>query len=189
MSAQVQLADEFGAVDNAGPPRGGAPAICSDPGIIADDDGVAENGYSGNAAIVAEATFVQQFSAADFPQGSIDTVCIGWVSLGPSAVNFDIVVYDDDGPGGVPGTELSSVFASASGIPTGLPETVFAYDVSLEGISLPASGNFYLGVRFIPSDPNVFIGADETGATNAGAGQLFFDTGDPMNDDWQAINA
>ncbi|MGB0514513.1 MAG: hypothetical protein ACPGJE_06710, partial [Wenzhouxiangellaceae bacterium] len=171
--AQAQLADEVGSTNNPGQPRGGAPAICSDPGMIAVDDDAAENGYSGNAAIVAEATFVQQFDAADFPLRSIDTVCLGWVSLGPTSVNFEIVVFDDDGPGGVPGTELAAVPNSATGLPTGLPETVFSYNVFGDGIVLPTSGNFYLGVRFVPSDPNVFIAADETGATNAGAGQLF----------------
>jgi len=188
-SAQAQLAAEIGVTNNPGAPRGGAPAICSDPAIIAIDDGVAENGYSGNAASVAEATFVQRFDAADFPGGSIDTVCIGWVSLGPSAINFEIVVFDDDGAAGAPGTELGSIAESASGIPTGLPETVFAFDLSAAGIALPATGNFYLGVRFTPLNPNFFIAADETGATNAGAGQLFFDTGDPGTDAWQAINA
>ena len=188
ISAQAQLADEIGAISNAEGPRGGTPTVCSDPSIISVDDGVAENGYSGNAAVVSEATIVQLFNAADFPQGSIDTVCLGWVSLGPSSINFEIVVFDDDGAGGVPGTELGAVAASATGIPTGLPETVLSYDVSGAGIGVPASGNFYIGVRFVPSDPNFFIAADETGATNVGAGQLFFDTGDPMNDDWQAIN-
>jgi len=188
VSAQAQLGDEIGAVSNADGPSGGTPPVCSDPAIISLDDGAAENGYSGNAAVVSEATIVQLFNAADFPQGAIDTVCLGWVSLGPSSVNFEIVVFDDDGAGGVPGTELGAVAESAAGIPTGLPETIFSYDVTGAGISVPASGNFYIGVRFVPSDPNVFIAADETGATNVGAGQLFFDTGDPMTDDWQAIN-
>jgi len=187
VSAQAQLADEIGSISNA-TQRGGAPAVCSDPGIISVDDGTAENGYGGNPAAVTEATFVQQFSAADFPQGSIDTVCLGWVSLGPSSINFEIVVFDDDGPGGVPGTELGAIPGSAAGLPTGLPETIFDFNVLGAGITLPASGNFFLGVRFVPTDPNFFIASDETGATNAGAGQLFFDTGDPMTDDWQAIN-
>ncbi len=185
---QAQLADEVGAISDAGGARGGLPTVCTDPNIIAIDDGAAENGYSGNAAVVSEAIVVQRFSAVDFPDGAMDTVCIGLVSLGPTSLNFEIVVFDDDGPSGVPGTELGAVPASASGVPTGLPETVFSYDISAAGITLPATGNFYLGMRWTPSDPNIFIAADETGATNAGAGQLFFDTGDPMTDDWQAIN-
>jgi len=185
--SHAQLAAELGASGPGDGPRGAGPAICTDPDMVAIDDGAAENGYSGNAAVANEATLVQVFDTADFPQGSIDTICLGWVSQGPSSLNFEIVVYDDDGPGGNPGTELSATPHSVSGLSTGLPETTAAYDMTSAAITLPASGNFYLGVRFVPSDPNVFIAADETGATNAGAGQVLFDTGDP-GDDWQAIN-
>lgn len=189
ISAQAQFSEEVGSATNAAEPRGGAPAICSDPDIIALDDGAAENAYSGNPASVMEVTIVQLFDSADFPAGLIDAACIGWVSLGPGSVNFEIVVFDDDGAGGAPGTELSAVPASASGLPgSGLPETVFDYDLSASGITLPASGNFYLGARWVPTDPNVFVGADETGATNAGAGHIFFDLGDP-GDDWATISS
>lgn len=186
--AQAQLAEEVGSINNAGEPRGGMPTVCADPAIIAVDDGAAENGYSGNAAAVSEVTIVQRFDSADFPAGVIDAVCIGWISQGPDSLNFEIVVFDDDGPGGAPGTELGAVPASATGLPNGLPETVFDYDVSASGITLPASGNFYLGARWVPTSPNVFIAADETDVTNAGAGHALFDTGDP-GDDWEALSS
>jgi hypothetical protein len=184
----AQLADELGASGPGAGARGGGPPICTDPDMVTIDDGAAENGYSANAAVVNEATFVQLFDTVDFPQGTIDTICLGWVSLGPTSANFEIVVYDDDGPGGNPGTELSATPHTISGLPTGLPEITAAYDMTSAAITLPASGNFYLGVRFTPTDPNFFIAADETDATNAGAGQVFYDTGDPMTDDWQAVN-
>jgi hypothetical protein len=131
---------------------------------------------------------VQRFDSADFPAGLIAAACVGWISQGPESVNFEIVAFDDDGPGGAPGTELGAVAASATGLPSGLPATLFDYDLTASGITLPASGNFYLGARWVPSSPNVFIAADETGATNVGAGHAFFDTGDP-GDDWQALNS
>jgi len=184
----AQIAAEFGSVGETGAPTGGLPAVCTDPGIVSNNDGTAENGYSGNPATVAEATIVERFSAASFPNGSISDVCIGWVSLGPASFDFEIVVFDDDGAGGAPGTELGSLMSSTSGVPTGLPETVFAVDFSGAGVTLPNNGDIYVGARVVPAAPNFFVAADETGANNVGAGQIFFDTGDPMNDDWQPIN-
>lgn len=160
--------------------------ICDDPGIVGSDDGTAENGYSGNPTTVAEVRLADRFSTADFPGGTIDTVCVGLLTLGPDSINFEIVVFDDDGAGGAPGTVLGTVPASATGLPNGLPPAFYSYDVSGSAIAVPASGDFYIGVQYAPPSPNVFVGADETGGTNAGAGQVFFDTGDP-GDDWQAL--
>jgi len=182
----AQVGVDYGQFASSGPIVEGT--VCNNPDYVSSDDGTAENGYSGNPAVVTEATVVDRFSAADFPGGAIDSVCVGWVSLGPTSVNFEIVVFDDDGAGGAPGTELGSLSASATGLPTGLPATLAEFNFVGAGVALPGTGDFYLGIRYAPSSPNVFVAADETGATNAGAGQLFFDTGDPMTDDWQAVN-
>jgi hypothetical protein len=186
---QAQTADEFGSIGQQGAPAGGIPAVCSDPAIVSNNDGTAENGYSGNSMVVAEVTLLERFSAASFPNNTISDVCIGWVSLGTPDLNFEIVVFDDDGAGGAPGTELGAVAGNVTGLPMGLPETVIAVDVSGAAITLPAAGDVYVGARYIPPAPNIFVAADETGASNVGAGQLFFDTGDPMTDDWQPINS
>lgn len=163
--------------------------ICDDPGIVGSDDGTAENGYSGNPATVTQVRLVDRFSAADFPGGTIEGVCIGLLTLAGDSLNFEIVVFDDDGTGGAPGTVLGTSPASAAGIPNGLPPALYSYDISASGIAIPDSGDFYIGVQYSPVDhPSVFVAADETGATNAGAGQVFFDTGNP-GDDWQAIPA
>lgn len=183
--AFAQNAAEIGRFANSVTIEG---TTCSIPPYVGSDDGTAENGYSGNAATVTEFTVVDRFSTADFPGLAIDSVCIGFVSLGTPAVDYEIVVFDDDGAGGAPGTLLGAVAASATGIPTGLPETLFQVDFTGAGVTLPTTGDFYLGVRYAPfATGNVFVASDETGATNAGAGFLFFNTGDP-GDAWEPIN-
>lgn len=168
------VATDIGPSENADPIARGA--VCDDPGIITSDDGTAENGYSGNPATVTEVRLVDQFDVADFPAGTIDTICIGWISLaGGATQNFDIVIYDDDGAAGAPGTELASIASTASGIPAGLPGQMYSYDVSGAGITLPAADSFYIGARWMP-DGDIFVASDETGATSAGAGQVWFDT-------------
>ena len=176
---------DFGSVGNNGQTARGD-SVCDSPDIIRNDDGSVENGYSANPDIINLYTIVDRFNVADFPSRTIESICVGWVSLGPTDINFDIVVFDDDGAGGEPGTLLGSIPASATGIPSGLPGAIFDYDVTGASITLPSSGNFYMGVRFVPPG-GIFVSADETDATNAGAGQQFFDSGDP-GDAWEPIN-
>lgn len=167
-------ATDIGTSESVGPIVRGA--VCDDPGIITSDDGTAENGYSGNPDTVTEVRVVDQFDVADFPAGAIDTICVGWISLaGGATLNFDIVIYDDDGAAGAPGTELASIASTAAGIPAGLPGQMYSYDVSGAGITLPAADSFYIGARWAPNG-DIFVASDETGATSAGAGQVWFDT-------------
>ena len=77
----------------------------SAPGIVIHDDGGIENGYSGNPALVTEVRFVDKFTPSSYP-GSYSSVCLDFVILsgGPATYPIDVVVFDDDGPGGAPGT-------------------------------------------------------------------------------------
>lgn len=185
----AQSAADFGSQPSPGPavqPLEGIVSVCDDPAIIRSDDGTAENGYSGNTGTVSEVTLVDRFDRSDFPANLIDTICIGWVSLAPDGVDFDLVVFDDDGVDGAPGTLLASAPASISGLPIGLPATIAPYDFIGQGSVLPASGSFYIGVRYTPVVGGLFVAADESGAVGAAGGYVFFDTAAP-DDVWQAI--
>ena len=72
------------------------------------DDGTAENGYSGNPALISSFEGVSQFTPASYPW-VYDTVCVALVSLGGATLDFEIEVRDDDGTGGEPGTLLGTL--------------------------------------------------------------------------------
>jgi cytoskeletal protein RodZ len=146
----------------------------AEPGIIIQDDGTIENGYSGNpAAGITEVRFVDRFTPSNYP-ASFRAVCVAFLSLGPTSLNFDIVVYAADGPGGAPGTLLGSQAATAvtpvisPPIPPGYQPTWNSYDISAMGLQITA-GSVYIGVRYTPLSPsNVFIAADESAGNPVG---------------------
>lgn len=140
---------------------------CEDePGIIIQDDGVVNNGYSGNPAKVTEARFVDRYTPASYP-AVLESVCIGFVTLdGEPTLDLEIVVYDDSGVDGSPGQELGSLPATVDvetvdvPIPPGQQPAWTAIDLSPLHIEV-SSGSLYVGVRMEPQDPNSFIAADE----------------------------
>lgn len=130
-------------------------------GLIAHDDGSVENGYSGNPGGNSEVMFVDRFDPTAYP-ASVDGVCIAMISTGPDALDFDIVFYDDDGPGDGPGTELGEQHVHADGLPSPQTDPVFfGFDVSSLGLSID-SGSMYIGMRWAPADPGVYIASDES---------------------------
>jgi uncharacterized repeat protein (TIGR01451 family) len=145
------------------------------------DDGSAENGYSGNPALVASFEGVQQFTPAAFP-GTYDTVCVALVSLAGPNLDFEIEVRDDDGAGGTPGTLLGALPVSAAGIPAGLPCAFYQYDITSLMLNIP-SGNVFIGVRWNPMlFPSRFVCSDESPATPLHPGYVNFNLGNG----WQA---
>src|SRR4029453_2401492 len=82
----------------------------SAPGIVIHDDGGIENGYSGAPGLVTEVRFVDKFTPGSYP-ASYSSVCLDFVILsgGPATYPIDVVVYDDDGAGGIPGTLLGQL--------------------------------------------------------------------------------
>lgn len=147
------------------------------------DDGTAENGYSGNPAVVSNFQGAQQFTPAAYP-GTYDTVCLGLVSLGGPTLNFNIEVHDDDGAGGTPGTMLGSVAASAAGIPGGLPCAFYSFDITSMGLNI-TSGSVFIGVQWNPQTfPSRFVCADESVTTPLHPGFANFNTGSG----WQPFN-
>ncbi|MGH2654326.1 MAG: hypothetical protein ACRDHV_08265 [Actinomycetota bacterium] len=147
------------------------------PGGQIYDDGVAENGYSGNPATVSDFEAVHQFTPTAYPM-LYTKVCIAFVSLGGPDLAFAIEVRDDDGPSGTPGTLLGSVPASATGIPGGLPCAFYEFDISGLGVVV-SDGSVFIGPRYDPMTyPSRFVCGDESGTTPLHPGFVNFNLGD-----------
>ncbi len=129
------------------------------------DDGVAENGYSGNPGTVGTFDGVMLFTPELHPAG-YETVCVALVSLGGPTLDFTIVFWDDDGAGGQPGTLLGQTGTlSVDDLPGGLPCRMYEVDVSQLGVVIP-SGSVYMGVRWNPmAFPSRFVCSDESPTT------------------------
>ena len=147
----------------------------TEPGIVIHDDGTIENGYSGNpAGGVTEVRFVDKFTPTSYPK-TYSSVCLDFVTLagGPPVYNVDIVVYDDDGAGGSPGTLLGSLNAQPATthiFAAGQMPIWNSYNISGLGLNI-TSGSVYIGARWMPPAPtNVYMSADQTGAVGFAGG-------------------
>jgi len=149
-----------------------SPCASTTPGVIIHDDGVATNGYAGGVNVLS--TAIDKFTPAYYPI-TLASVCVAFATYDyptspAGAVDYEVVVYDDTGPGGTPGNELGSVSASTTGAAYPQPG-VFrdSVDISSLGISI-ASGSVYVGARWNPDQSpayTVFLDADENGSDGA----------------------
>lgn len=136
---------------------------CSD-GLVY-DDGTFETPLK-PTSVFADLQIVMRLDPGPAP-ARLERVCTCWGKtsiLESSEYEFDVVVYDDDGPGGTPGTLLGRKSVRATGI-TGNPG-FHGFDVSDLGITL-GSGSVYVGVDAVgggPGDP-AFCG-DTDGPAN-----------------------
>ena len=151
----------------SGPPMQGAPgaADCdTEPGIVIHDDGTIENGYSGNPlAGISQVRFVDKFTPMAYP-ASFRSVCLALItqSGGQPSWPVNVVVYDDDGPGGSPGTELGTMAVTAQNSVFPNPTPMWnSYDISSMNLVIN-SGSVYIGARWMTTSPNVFAAADES---------------------------
>jgi hypothetical protein len=138
-----------------------ASAQCSQ-GVVY-DTGSFTAGYSIGSGNPDDATLVMKF---DLPAGTtrLDQVCGCFTrssSADPSSMSFEAVVYNDDGPGGQPGTFLGSVNATASAIPITSPQ-FYSIDFSGSGIVLPDT-SVYVGFRW--PGGNIGLCGDDRAAT------------------------
>lgn len=98
------------------------------------------------------------------------SACVSFLTLGPTAQDFQLIVYDDSGFDGSPGNLIASVPATATGIPDTAMAAFVKVDLSGLGISIP-SGSVYIGAQWNPLDPgDVFLASDVDGEPNAGHG-------------------
>ncbi|MGY6586858.1 MAG: S8 family serine peptidase [Wenzhouxiangella sp.] len=146
-------------------------------GLVINDNGTIQNGYSGNPAVASEVEILERYSVP--VNGTLGTVCISYLTLagGPASLDFEIVVRAADGVDGTPGTLLGAVSATAEGLGQGLPPggipQWFTVDMSAANITVPA-GNVFVGARWEPQSPtNVFLAGDQDSPTT---GIAFFRT-------------
>ncbi len=150
-------------------------------GIVIHDDSTAENGYSGNVTTVSSFIAVDKFTPDAYPT-SFTTACVALISNnGSTSIDYDVVVFDDDGAGGAPGTELGAVTLTGvvnaiGGVPAS-NLTFNAVDISALGVNV-ASGSVYIGVRYNAiAMPGRYVAADQSGTPDVGGGYASYDTG------------
>lgn len=117
-------------------------------GVVYDDGGY-EAAYSIGDGDPGDSTMVMKL---DLPAGttSLDQVCICLAranSGAPSSTNFEVVVFNDNGAGGQPGTFLGAVNATAIGIPIFGNSQFYSVNMTGSGITLP-DPSVYVGVRW-----------------------------------------
>ena len=156
----------------AGTPSG---TVCgpSTPDIVIHDDNQGEDGYGWNASANV-GRMNDKFTPATYPAG-LDTVCTAFITnAGVTSFNVNLVVYDDDGTGGEPGTVLGSKAlvvhpTSLAGLP--VTPSFEAFSVSDLAINI-ASGSVYISVEWDAAvEPGgVFIVADQGPTTPLAGG-------------------
>ncbi len=122
------------------------------------DDGIPENGYGWGTGTA----FVQRFTPLSVPF-QLEEVCTAFSKAGAdSTLSYHVVIYDDDGPGGGPGTLLDSEPSIVGAIPSWL-DTVFG-SVLLDGNNIVVNeGSVYVGVIWDDTvEIGFFVAADES---------------------------
>ena len=125
------------------------------------DDGSVENGYGWGTGSV----FVQRFTPDSYPFVYTD-VCAAFTQAGgDTTLDFDLLLFDDDGPGGGPGTLLAAVPASLDGVPAWL-DHIFA-SVSVQSALVTVDGgSVFIGVGWDQgTEIGFFVAADESVGT------------------------
>ncbi len=132
-------------------------------GGVVYDDGSLGAGY----ALGAQSAAAMRF---DLPAGttSLDQACVCLVrdAGAPASMSFDLIVYDNDGAGGSPGTRLIETPLTIDGIST----TPSFFSFNLTSLSIPvADGSVFVGIRWPASyfGGNIYICGD----TSAGLTQ------------------
>jgi hypothetical protein len=141
----------------------------SAPGIVIHDDGTVENGYGGGPGITV--IYADKFTPATYPS-SYRSVCLAFNRLcaGPTSYPIEIVVFDDDGPGGSPGTKLGAMPVTITNIPI-FPDPTPAwnsFDISSLNIVVN-DGSVYIGARWSSDSlAQVYMSSDENGSGSGG---------------------
>ena len=141
----------------------GEHAITADcNGGVKYDDGSFQDAYqAGSSGLVS---MVMKF---DLPAGTttLDQVCSCFTRLStatPSTMNYEVVIYNDNGAGGAPGTLVAAIPVSASGLQV-IPSVSFANaNVTSSGIVLP-DNTVYVGARWPVG--NIFMCGDRSAGT------------------------
>ncbi|HET9765397.1 MAG TPA: hypothetical protein VFS60_01045 [Thermoanaerobaculia bacterium] len=138
----------------------GKAAQCVGGAIL--DDGTYENGL--RTPFASDTRFVQRFTPASYP-ALVSQVCVCWkTGFDPASMGFSVVLYDDNGISGQPGTLLGSK-SSAVAIPTAFGQQIV--DVACADLNVTvASGSIYLGPQWNASgNADFFVCSDESAST------------------------
>jgi hypothetical protein len=136
------------------------------PGIVIHDDGTVETGYQSGPGILG--IFADKFTPTSYPS-TYTSVCLAFNRLcgDGTSESVEVVVFDDDGPGGSPGTELGAMPVTVDNIPIfPNPTPVWnSFDISSLNIVVN-DGSVYIGARWTPPSlfDRVFLSSDENGS-------------------------
>lgn len=112
------------------------------------DDGTPES-FLGVLSSITSETVVQKFTPRSYPW-FYHEVCVAWsrsIAPGDTSIAYDLVFYDDDGPGGEPGSVLAMIPASVSNVPA---VDDFVFSSTPVGITV-TEGSVYIGFLYDPS--------------------------------------
>jgi len=125
------------------------------------DDGSVENGYGWGTGSV----FVQRFTPDSYPF-VYTNVCAAFTQAGgDTTLDLDFLLFDDDGPGGGPGTLLAAVPASLDAVPAWLDHTFASVPVQ-SAVATVDGGSVFIGVGWDQStEIGFFVAADESVGT------------------------
>ncbi len=139
-----------------------APAGPTCTGGVKVDDGTFESGYF---VIGSSSQIVQRLTPPSHPS-LLTRACLCWISDNPAStlLSYNLMVYDDNGPGGRPGTLLGTRAVTANGI-SSTASTFFGYDCSLLDVGV-SSGSIYVGATWNQiANPDFYLCADESTST------------------------
>jgi hypothetical protein len=163
-AVQAQNLDNFDRAD----PTGSAPSTRSiEGGIdcaggeIHDSGNPPQNALGFNSAVITKGAYVESF--VEGAGQELTTVCVCVTSRDGGSWVLDLVVFDNDGAGGGPGTELFRQSETIPNTPV-WPNTNFA-GITLDS-TLIADSNIYVGLEWdATANPTKFICVDEDAGT------------------------
>ena len=154
------------------------------PGVVIHDDGTVETGYQSAPGVLG--IFVDKFTPASYP-GTYTSVCLAFMRLcgATASERVEVVVFDDDGPGGGPGTELGAMPVTIDNIPIFPDQTPVWNSVDISSLNILVNdGSVYIGARWTPPSlfDRAYLASDENGP-GSGDGYYF----DNVSNVWTPI--
>jgi hypothetical protein len=147
------------------PSRPGGIDCDNAPGIVIHDDGTVENGYQSGPGLLG--IFADKFTPASYPS-TYTSVCLAFMRLcgATDSERVEVVVFDDDGPGGSPGTELGAMPVTIDNIPIFPDPTPVWNSFDISSLNIVVNdGSVYIGARWTPPSffDRAYLASDENG--------------------------
>jgi hypothetical protein len=130
-------------------------------GGVGPDDGTAENGYGWGTG----RSFVQRFTPDSYPFVLTDVCAAFTQAAADTSLDFNVVVFADDGPDGSPGTILGGAFASIDDVPAWLNHIYASVEMKTPSLIID-EGSVHIGVEWDEStELGFYVAADESPGT------------------------